>query len=142
MKYLLEDGYRVRVTVRDKEKVDNYSHLLKIAERSPGKLMVFEADLLQESAFDQAMEGCNVVFHTASPFLISGIKNAKSQLVDPALQGTRNVLESVNKNPMVKKVVLTSSVMAVYGDGSDIDSTENGFFTEENWNKSLSLIHI
>lgn len=141
VKFLLEDGYFVKVTVRDKENVEKYAHLLKIAERATGKLQVFEADLIEEGSFDQAMKDCNVVFHMASPFLISGVRNAQTQLVDPALKGTSNVLESVNRSKQVKKVVLTSSVVAIYGDSSDIDTTKGGFFTEEDWNKSSSHKH-
>lgn len=141
VKFLLEDGYKVKITVRDREKVDNYGHLTKIAESSPGSLLVFEADLMKEGSFDHAMTGCNIVFHTASPFLTSGVKNAKSQLVDPALKGTQNVLASVNKSKHVKRVVLTSSVMAIYGDASDINATANEIFTEADWNKSSSLKH-
>jgi nucleoside-diphosphate-sugar epimerase len=87
------------------------------------------------------MKGCGLVIHTASPFVISGVKNAQKELVEPALEGTRNVLESVNATESVQRVVLTSSVVAVYGDAVDLDKTENGIFTEEHWNFSSSADH-
>lgn len=32
------------------------------------RLQLFKADLLEEGSFDSALEGCEGVFHTASPF--------------------------------------------------------------------------
>jgi nucleoside-diphosphate-sugar epimerase len=60
-------------------------------------------------------------------------------LIDPALKGTQNVLDTVNDTESVKRVVLTSSVVAIYGDNSDINNTENGYFTEAHWNKTSNL---
>ena len=51
VKYLLEDGYKVRITVRNLDNQDKYRHLEKIAERSPGSLEVFEANLLDPKGF-------------------------------------------------------------------------------------------
>lgn len=93
VKKLLEEGHIVHTTVRNKEKTDKYQHLLDIERNSDGELKIFEADLLKEGSFKDAMKGCEFVFHTASPFFISGIKDAQKQLIEPALQGTRNVLD-------------------------------------------------
>lgn len=142
--YLLEDGISVRTTVRNKSDSDKIKHLLKLAERFPGKLEFFEADLLKDGSFSDAMNrdgGVELVIHTASPFFIDGIKNPQKELVDPALQGTRNVLNSANQSPSVKRVVLTSSVAAVMGDNADADAVPNRTFTEEHWNTTSSLKH-
>jgi len=141
IKQLLEDGKKVRTTVRRLSQKDKYAHLTVIAVKSKGTLQFFEADLLRPGSFSEAMKGCELVIHTASPFKITGIKNAQKELVEPALEGTRNVLESVNKTESVKRVVLTSSVVAIYGDSIDIDKTKNGIFTEEHWNFSSSANH-
>jgi hypothetical protein len=34
-------------------------------------LMLFKANLLEEGSFDSAVDGCEAVFHTASPLLLS-----------------------------------------------------------------------
>lgn len=34
------------------------------------RLHLFQADLLKDGSFDAAVEGCDGVFHTASPFFI------------------------------------------------------------------------
>jgi uncharacterized protein YbjT (DUF2867 family) len=52
-KGLLEKGYTVRVTVRDKNKTEKFRHLLEIEKITEGKLEIWEADLLKEGSFDQ-----------------------------------------------------------------------------------------
>jgi nucleoside-diphosphate-sugar epimerase len=140
VKYLLEGGYTVHGTVRDKENDQKVSHLRKLDDTSAGTLKLFEADLLNQGAFSAAMQGCELVIHTASPFQTQ-VKDAQKQLVEPALEGTRNVLQSVNEIESVKKVVLTSSVVAIMGDAKEIEDTENGIFTEDHWNLSSDLNH-
>ncbi len=141
IKQLLDEGKEVRTTVRDLSQKDKSAHLTALAVKSKGTLSFFEADLLKKGSFAEAMAGCELVIHTASPFKISGLKNAQKELVEPALEGTRNVLESVNSTESVKRVVLTSSIAAIYGDAVDIQKTANGIFTEEDWNFSSSVEH-
>ena len=141
IKQLLEKGNTVHGTVRNLSNKEKYNYLLEIEKNSPGKLQLFEADLLIDNSFGNAMENCELVIHTASPFKITGIKNAQKELINPALQGTRNVLHSANKSETVKRVVLTSSVVAIFGDSKDIETTENGKFTEEHWNTTSSENH-
>jgi dihydroflavonol-4-reductase len=86
------------------------------------------------------MEGCEVVFHTASPFLLR-FDDPQAELVEPALKGTQNVLNSVNATPSVRRVVLTSSCAAVYGDNADIRSVKGPQFTEADWNTTSTLHH-
>lgn len=141
VKQLLELELDVRTTVRNLSNKEKYAHLTALAVKSKGTLQFFEADLLRAGSFKEAMEGCELVIHTASPFKISGIKNPQKELVEPALEGTRNVLETVNATESVKRVVLTSSIVAIFGDAVDIYKTEKGIFTEEHWNFSSSLKH-
>ena len=138
VKYLLEDGYTVRATVRNKSKEEKYQHLLDIT--TTGKLEIFEADLLKDGAFDKAVEGCEIVMHTASPFLLD-IKDPQKELVDPALKGTRNVLSAASKSSSIKRVVLTSSVVSIYGDAKECKQTDNNRFDESVWNTTSSLKH-
>ena len=141
VKQLLDQGFEVRTTVRNLAQKDKFAHLTELAVKSKGILQFFEADLLKKGSFAEAMTGCELVIHTASPFKISGIKNAQKELVEPALDGTRNVLDSVNATESVKRVVLTSSVAAIFGDAIDIRNTEKGIFTEEHWNTTSSSEH-
>ncbi len=141
VKYLLEDGIDVHATVRDPSNAEKVGHLKELADGAPGTLTLFSADLLDDGAFDEAMRGCELVFHTASPFVLAGIKDPQKDLVDPAVQGTRNALDSANRVDSVKRVVLTSSVVSVYGDAVDLEDAEGDVFTEDDWNTTSSLTH-
>jgi len=141
VKYLLDDGIDVHATVRDKSDDAKVGHLKRLAESSPGRLTLFEADLLDDGAFDVAMGGCELVFHTASPFVLSGVKDPQKELVDPAVAGTCSVLESANRTFTVKRVVLTSSVVSIYGDAADLHDFDRDVLTEDDWNTTSSLSH-
>lgn len=141
IKYLLEEGLTVRATVRDTSRPDKVAHLTDLAKASPGKLRLFEADLLSPGAFDEAMLGCELVMHTASPFLLGKHKDAQSAFIRPALEGTRNVLKAVNAAVTVKRVVLTSSAAAIFGDFADFENLNAPAFTEDHWNTTSSDTH-
>ena len=65
--------------------------------------------ICQFSSYGLCPQGVDYVFHTASPF-IRDVTDPKSQLIEPAVGGTKNVLASVAKNTdSIKRVVLTSS---------------------------------
>ncbi|MCF8233867.1 MAG: aldehyde reductase [Bacteroidales bacterium] len=140
VKDLLENGYNVRLAARNKSNKSKFEHLLKIAEAGRGALDIWEADLLKEGSFDEAAKGCEAVMHIASPFTLR-FKDPQKELIDPALKGTRNVLNAATKSGTVKKVVLTSSVAAVHGDAIDMQEQGLEEFTEDHWNQTSSLKH-
>jgi dihydroflavonol-4-reductase len=140
VKKLLEEGLTVHATIRDPNNPEKLKYLNEIAAINPGEIKYFKADLLDESSYTEAMAGCELVFHTASPFKIV-VKDPQKDLVDPAKLGTQNVLETANRTPSVKRVVLTSSVAAINGDNVDLRKTPNDVFTEDIWNSSSSLKH-
>jgi nucleoside-diphosphate-sugar epimerase len=138
IKKLVEEGITVHAAVRNPAKTDKIAHLNKLAENAPGKIIYFKSDLLEEGSYQEAMQGCELVFHTASPFIMS-VKDAQKDLVDPAVKGTKNVLETACKTTSVKRIVLTSSVAAMYTDASDCATMSNGTLTEDAWNTTSSL---
>lgn len=140
VKRLLEEGVTVLAPVRYPDSASKLKHLNDLAAKSPGTLRFFKADLLDQGSYAEAMAGCSIVFHTASPFFLD-VKDPQKELVDPAQLGTRNVLETANRTASVRRVVLTSSCAAIYGDNADLDNTPNGVFTEAIWNTSSSLTH-
>lgn len=137
---LLQDGVTVHGTVRDPSKRERLEALTALADASPGSLVLFAADLTKKGSFAEAMAGCGVVFHVASPFL-RGSTDPENELVKPALEGTRTVLEQASLTPSVTRVVVTSSCVAIYGDCVELADTPNGVFTEDCWNTSSSLTY-
>lgn len=140
VKKLLEEGITVHAAVRNPDQVEKLKYLNQLADHSKGRIKYFKADLLKEGSYLEAMKGCELVYHTASPFITS-VKDPQRDLVDPALLGTRNVLHSVNQTESVKRVVLTSSCAAVLGDTKDLLSLPNQTANEENWNTTSNLKH-
>ncbi|NJK90033.1 MAG: NAD-dependent epimerase/dehydratase family protein [Myxococcales bacterium] len=136
---LLLEGFTVHGTVRNPRDERKLAHLRQMSDANGGRLRLFAADLSTSSGFDDAFERCSVVFHTASPFTTGTPEDPEASLVTPAVQGTRNVLEAVNRANDVRRVVLTSSCAAIYGDARDMTDRGLSVFTEEHWNESSSL---
>lgn len=141
IKLLLEEGINVNATVRDPSNSKKVDHLTALAKASAGNLKLFKSDLLDPGSFDEPMCDCELVIHTASPFFISGITDPEKELIRPAKEGTKNVLGSAKNNPTVQRVVLTSSIVAIYGDTADIKLTPSGIFSEKDWNITSSAEH-
>ncbi|MFF4842743.1 NAD-dependent epimerase/dehydratase family protein [Streptomyces collinus] len=137
---LLQRGYRVRATVRRLANADKVRPLWEMQEAFPGRLALFEADLLDEGSFDEAFRGCSTVFHVASPFLVpEQITDGRRDVVEPALLGTRNVLAGIERTPEVRTLVFTSTVGAVFGDYADVRHMDGGVLSERYFNTTSTL---
>ncbi|KAL0380347.1 UNVERIFIED_CONTAM: Cinnamoyl-CoA reductase 1 [Sesamum angustifolium] len=108
VKLLLEKGYTVRGTVRNPEDPKN-SHLREL-EGADERLILCKADLNDYESLCEAINGCDGVFHTASP-----VTDDPEQMVEPAVNGAKNVIRAAAE-AKVRRVVLTSSIGAVYMD--------------------------
>lgn len=138
VKRLLDEGLTVHAAVRNPDKKDKLAHLDELAANSKGSIKYFKADLLQEGSYAEAMQGCELVYHTASPFTLN-TKDPQKELIDPAVNGTTNILNQANKTPSVKRIVVTSSCAAIYTDAIDTVNAPGGEITEEIWNTTASL---
>ncbi|XP_059598124.1 LOW QUALITY PROTEIN: phenylacetaldehyde reductase [Vitis vinifera] len=118
VKLLLQCGYTVKATVRDPNDPKKTEHLLAL-EGAKERLHLFKANLLEEGSFDSVVDGCDGVFHTASPVVMI-VDDPQAQLIDPALEGTMSVLGSCAKVPSVKRVVVTSSMASVAFNGKPL----------------------
>ncbi|EXB93326.1 hypothetical protein L484_015314 [Morus notabilis] len=143
VKFLLQRGYTVKASVRDPNDAKKTAHLTSL-DGAKERLKLFKADLLEEGSFDSAIEGCDGVFHTASPFF-HDVKDPEVELLEPAIKGTLNVLSSCSKSKSVKRVVLTSSIAAVAYNGKPrtpdvvVDET---WFTDPNIARESKLWYV
>ncbi|XP_024526829.1 tetraketide alpha-pyrone reductase 1 [Selaginella moellendorffii] len=103
LKRLLEERYHVVGTVRESGKLPGASERLELKN----------ADLVTEGAFDDIVQGCHGVFHVAAAVSVIYKKDPQTEIVDPCLLGTLNVLNACKRSTTVKRVVCTSSVGAV-----------------------------
>ncbi|KAJ6930877.1 hypothetical protein NC652_014407 [Populus alba x Populus x berolinensis] len=65
---------------------------------------------LKRSSLSSAIQGCQVVFHVASPVPSTTGANPEAEVIEPAIKGTLNVLKACSK-AKVKRVVAVSSVL-------------------------------
>ncbi|XP_057865888.2 putative anthocyanidin reductase isoform X2 [Cryptomeria japonica] len=110
VKNLLESGYTEHATLRDPGDERKCGPVLNL----PGaqeRLKLFQTDLLEEGSFDSAVEGCQGVFHLASP--VAGDKeNTPEDYIVAAVNGVLNVMRACTKAKSVRRVVYTSSLSA------------------------------
>ncbi|XP_020549363.1 tetraketide alpha-pyrone reductase 1-like isoform X1 [Sesamum indicum] len=111
VKLLLQRGYIVKATVRNLNDPKKVVHL-KGLEGADERLHLVQANLTEDGSFDSVVDGCEGVFHTASPVLFS-TSDPQAELIEPAVKGTLNILRSCSKVTSVRRVVVTSSMAAV-----------------------------
>lgn len=129
---LLEIGYRVRGTVRSLKKPGDID-VLKALPGASERLELVEADLTRPGSFDGPASGCASIMHTASPYVLT-VADPQRDLVDPAVNGTREVLMAAQRAGTVTRVVLTSSMAAI------TDEPESAHvLTEADWNEKSSV---
>ena len=135
-KMFLDDGaYEVVGTVRDQKNESKIAPLRNAFGDKFEQLELRNADLLDYQSLDDAIAGADYLVHVASPFTVTGTKH-RDELVKPAVDGTLNALKAAHKHK-VKRVVVTSSVMAVMGKPKQHHVST--IFTEENWSDPKEL---
>ena len=122
---LLQQGYRVRGTVRSAAKADKIRSALASVSDRVDALEFAEADLLRDDGWHEAVDGCEYVLHVASPFIM-GEPDHPDDLIKPAVEGTKRVLKAAQARG-VRRLVLTSSTVAVSS------SMESGIGGPDDW---------
>jgi nucleoside-diphosphate-sugar epimerase len=112
---LLNAGYRVRTTLRSlKREAEVRTMLREGGAKGVEGLSLVVADLMADTGWTEAVQGCTYVLHVASPFPAKAPKH-EDELIVPAREGTLRVLRN-SRDAQVKRVVLTSSFAAIgYG---------------------------
>ncbi|KAL7894158.1 hypothetical protein HDV63DRAFT_415285 [Trichoderma sp. SZMC 28014] len=118
----LAAGYNVRLVVRSATKANKVlnSPSIKALNLSQEKLSFVVVENMElEGAFDEAVKGATYVIHCASPIPTFGGEAPPTPeqydefFVQAALRSTMGLLESSRKAGTVKRVVVTSSMVAI-----------------------------
>src|SRR5215212_2519314 len=126
---LLEQGYRVRGTLRNTTRENEVRDSVRKYVNAEERLSFVSTDLLQDEGWEQAIQGCEYIFHVASPFPLFEPTN-ESELIQPAVEGTLRVLRGAH-SAHVKRVMLVSSNAAI----TSGHNGENRTFTEDDWSR-------
>ncbi|KAI9766013.1 MAG: hypothetical protein M1840_007020 [Geoglossum simile] len=116
--HTLSAGYTVRAAIRSQAKANAILAHPHIQYLNPGPRLTFVivSDLAAPSVYDKAVQGAKYVIHIASP-LMAGREVPPSQyeayFVQPAVRGTLGMLEAAKKSRTVRRVVITSSIVAL-----------------------------
>lgn len=124
---LLQQGYRVRGTVRAQTREAEVRETISKFVQANDRLEIVPADLEQDSGWDEAMMGVGSVLHIASPFPLFEPKN-EAELIVPAVEGTLRVLRAAHKAGIGRVVQVSSNAAISAGHNG-----ENRTFTEQDW---------
>ncbi|MDG4772259.1 aldehyde reductase [Solwaraspora sp. WMMD792] len=126
--HLLQQGFRVRATVRSLQRETAVRGALADAGMVNGDALSFAAaDLLEDEGWAQAATGCDYVLHVASP-VHTGNSGDENAVILPAREGTLRVLRAA-RDAGVRRVVLTSAFHAISWGHPHRDQA----FTENDW---------
>ncbi|XP_065899103.1 uncharacterized protein [Dysidea avara] len=130
---LLSSGnYRVRGTIRSLKNEERVKALKELVPGAKYSLELCEAELEDKESWVLAVKGCTYVFHIAAP-VPPVIPRDPDEMSRPAIQGTLNVLSACAGSGTVKKVILTSSTMAISCGLAGHPDRENHIYTEEDF---------
>ena len=107
---LLKNGYAVKGSLRSMNRENEVREAVR-KEVSDNNLEICELDLLNDEGWDNAASECEYMLHLASPFIV-GEPKSEDELIRPAKEGTMRALKAA-KNAGIKKIVLTSSIVAI-----------------------------
>ena len=121
---LLNQGYAVNGSVRSPERNDEVFEALQKHNTPTENLNLFTFNLTEDDGWDEGMEGCDYLLHVASPIALEN--HNEDFFVKPAVAGVKRAFKYAKKHN-VKKVVLTSSVAAIFDtleEKTDYDETD------------------
>lgn len=110
----LKAGYHVRAAVRSTAKAEKVRRQSSALEDQLSFVVV--PDFVAKGAFDEAVQGVRYVIHVASPMIddqTMGAADQEETFVRPAVEGTLGMFESARKAGSVRRIVVTSSILAV-----------------------------
>ena len=110
LRTLLCSGFRVRGTVRGLKRADFIKEQYK--DQSSDLSFSVVPDIQAPGALDEAVADVDYICHVASPYFTSS-NDPLQELIEPAVNGTKNVLQSALKAPNLKRITVLSSFASV-----------------------------
>ena len=110
----LDAGYNARNAVRSQSGIDKVLSVPSIQARDSGNNLSFVIvpDILASGAYDEAVLGVQYIIHCASPITSGITEDFENKIIGPAVNGTTRILKSAHRSSLVKRIVITSSIVA------------------------------
>lgn len=108
-KKFLKEGFMVKVSVTDKKNSDKYKHLLELDNSE--NLSITELKVEDVEALGRFVKGCSIIIHAGTPFQLD-VEDPQTDLYEPTLKGTENILQLASRSPDLKKLVFVASIAA------------------------------
>jgi len=109
----LEAGYRVRGTLRREDQIARIKALPQIQPYLDDIEFAIVTNIGSEDAFNAVLDGATYVLHIASPLPTETVDHFEEKIVKPAVQGTVGLLKRAQEVKTIKRVVITSSQVAL-----------------------------
>ena len=122
---LLNQGYAVNGSIRSPERKEEIFEALQKHNTPIENLNLYTFNLTEDDGWDEGMEGCDYLLHVASPIALEN--HDEDFFVKPAVAGVKRAFKFAKKHN-VKKVVLTSSVAAIFD-----TLEEKTYYDETDW---------
>jgi len=131
---LVEKGYHVRGTVKHHSSdVTKWANELKqLTKFATGSFTIYVADILSNEHWKDLFVGIEYVFHLAFPHHCRSTK-IQEELLVPAVEGTKRLLEFAQQTKTMKKFILTSC----YGALADVFENHR-IYKETDWNEIVA----
>ncbi len=106
-KIFLEEGFKVKVSSTNLNNTNKYEHLYHLDNAA--NLSIVPLDVRDTLMLETFTAGCDVVVHAGTPFILDAA-DPQSEVMQPTILGTRNLLDVVERNNTIRKVIFIASV--------------------------------
>ncbi|RDX77049.1 Anthocyanidin reductase ((2S)-flavan-3-ol-forming), partial [Mucuna pruriens] len=141
VKKLLEKGYTVHSTLRNL-KDESKTRVLRGLAKANDRVVLFEADIYKPYQYEAAIQGCEFVFHVATPYKHQWDSQFEN-MSEAAIAGIKSIATYCIKSGTVRRLIYTASVVAA-SPLKDDGTAFKHFIDETCWtplNLSSSALH-
>jgi nucleoside-diphosphate-sugar epimerase len=108
----LKEGYKVRGSIRKESQIAQIKAAKSVQPYLNNLEFAIVPDLHAEGALDKVLDGVKYLLLIASPLAYAS-DDYEREVLEPVLHGTLSMLESAKKVSSIRRLVITSSVVAI-----------------------------
>ncbi len=109
-KTFLEKGFRVKVSVINISNTAEYNYLKTLPNAENLEIVPLKVE--NKNQLETFVADCNIIIHAGTPFKLN-FCDPETELFDPTIRGTQNLLETIDAAQHIEKVVFIASIAAL-----------------------------